>query len=61
MSTKHKFPIPENDGASDHLENSSIPSISLQNQEGNFLRLDRSDTFRMILYLFPRQDYPQMS
>ena len=28
MSANHKFPIPENDGASKHLEKSSIPSIS---------------------------------
>ena len=60
MSATHKFPIPENDGASDHLKNSRIPSISLPNQEGNFLRLDRSDTFRMILYCFPMTGRPDM-
>ena len=60
MSANHKFPIPENDGASDHLEKSSITSISLLNQEGNFLRLDRSDTFRMILYFFPMTGRPDM-
>ncbi len=60
MSVKHKFHILENDGASDHLENSSIPSISLPNQDGNFLRLDRSDTFRMILYFFPMTGRPDM-
>ncbi len=37
MSTNEKFPIPENDGAANHLEKSSIPSISLPNQEGNLL------------------------
>ncbi len=60
MSANHKFPIPENDGASKHLEKSSIPSISLPNQEGNFLRLDRADTFRMILYFFPMTGRPDM-
>ena len=60
MSTNHKFPTPENDGAANHLKNSSIPSISLPNQEGNFLRLDRSDTFRMILYFFPMTGRPDM-
>ena len=50
MSTNQKFPIPENDGAANHLEKSSIPSISLPNQEGNLLRLDRSDTFRTVSY-----------
>ena len=60
MSANHKFPIPENDGASKHLEKSSIPSISLPNQEGNYLRLDRIDTFRMILYFFPMTGRPDM-
>jgi len=60
MSTNEKFPIPENDGAANHLEKSSIPSISLPNQEGNLLRLDRSDTFRMILYFFPMTGRPDM-
>ena len=60
MSTNQKFPIPENDGAAKHLEKSSIPSISLPNQEGNLLRLDRSDTFRMILYFFPMTGRPDM-
>ena len=58
MSANQKFPIPENDGAANHLEKSSIPSISLPNQEGNLLRLDRSDTFRMILYFFPMTGRP---
>ena len=60
MSTNQKFPIPENDGAANHLEKSSIPSISLPNQEGNLLRLDRSDTFRMIVYFFPMTGRPDL-
>ena len=60
MSANQKFPIPENDGGANHLEKSSIPSISLPNQEGNFLRLDRADTFRMILYFFPMTGRPDM-
>ncbi len=60
MSANQKFLTPENDGAANHLEKSSIPSISLANQEGNLLRLDRSDTFRMILYFFPMTGRPDM-
>ena len=60
MNANHKFPIPEDDGAANHLQNSGIPSISLPNQEGNFLRLDRLDTFRMILYFFPMTGRPDM-
>ena len=53
MSVSQKFPIPVDDDAANHLKNLNIPSISLPNQEGNYLRLDRSDTFRMIIYFFP--------
>ena len=60
MSSNQKFPIPEDDGASDHLLNLKIPSISLPNQEGNYLHLDRSDTFRMVLYIFPMTGRPDM-
>ena len=48
----------DNDGIIQHLENNVIPSISLPNQEGNLLRLDRSDTFRMVLYFFPMTGRP---
>ncbi len=60
MTDNQKFPIPVDDGASSHLQNIQIPSISLQNQEGNLLRLDRTDTFRMIFYFFPMTGRPDM-
>ena len=41
-----------------HLKNKSFPNISLPNQEGNFLRLNRFDTFRMVLYFFPMTGRP---
>ena len=58
MSNYTKLSIPEDDGAAKHLKNLEIPNISLLNQEGNFLRLDRSDTFRMVLYFFPMTGRP---
>ena len=58
MSDNYIFTIPEDDGASHHLNNISIPNIALPNQEGNLLRLDRSDTFRMVLYFFPMTGRP---
>ena len=60
MSVSQKFPIPVDDGTANHLKNLNIPSISLPNQEGNYLRLDRSDTFRMIIYFFPMTGRPDM-
>jgi len=60
MIVSQKFPIPVDDDAANHLKNLNIPSISLPNQEGNHLRLDRSDTFRMIIYFFPLTGRPDM-
>ena len=58
MADSEKLLIPEDDGAADHLKNNTIPNISLPNQEGNPLQLNRTDTFRMILYFFPMTGRP---
>ena len=58
MTDYQKLLIPEDDGAADHLKNNTIPNISLPNQEGNLLQLNRTDTFRMILYFFPMTGRP---
>ena len=52
------LPIPEDDGGCKHLINSNLPEISLPNQDGNDLRLNRIDTFRKILYFFPMTGRP---
>ncbi len=44
------LPKPVDDGACNHLMNKKIPNISLPNQDGNLLKLNRSDTFRLIIY-----------
>ena len=52
------LPIPENDGACDHLYNMEIPDISLPNQDGNLLKLNRTDTFRLVIYCYPMTGHP---
>ena len=52
------LPIPEDDDACSHLNNFTIPSISLPNQNGNLLRLNRLDTFRIVLYCYPMTGRP---
>ena len=55
------LPVPDDDGACNHLTNFTIPPISLPNQDGNLLRLNRLDTFRIVLYCYPmtgRSDRP---
>ncbi|MDC0057974.1 peroxiredoxin [Pelagibacteraceae bacterium] len=60
MNANKKFPIPEDDSSINHLKNLNLPNIALLNQEGNYLQLDRSDTFRIVLYFFPMTGRPDM-
>ena len=53
-----ELPIPADDGACNHLNNFKIPSLSLPNQEGNMLKLNRLDTFRIVLYCYPLTGSP---
>ena len=52
------LPIPEDDGACNHLTNFIIPPISLSNQDGILLKLNRLDTFRIVLYCYPMTGRP---
>ena len=47
------IPIPKDDGACKHLLNKTLSKISLDNQSGNSLQLNRKDTFRIVLFCFP--------
>ena len=49
---------PEQDGACDHLLNLTIPNISLPTQDGNLLRLNRTDTFRLVIFCYPMTGHP---
>ena len=48
------LPIPENDGKCEHLLHAIIPPISLPNQDGNLLKLNRADTFRLAMFIVTR-------
>ena len=53
------LPIPKQDGACDHLLNTKISDISLPTQDGNFLQLNRTDTFRLVIYCYPMTGHPK--
>ena len=53
--------VPKNEGGCNHLNNFTIPPISLPNQDGNLLRLNRLDTFRVVLYCYPMTGRPDRS
>ena len=44
--------ITENDNTYEHFQGKLLPDISLPNQQGNLLRLKRSDTFRLVIYFY---------
>ena len=51
-------PIPDENIECTHLLNINLPSISLPNQDGNLLKLNRDDTFRMIIYFYSMTGHP---
>lgn len=51
----------KNDNTCDNLLNSILPSISLPNQDNNLLKLNRSDTFRLVLFFYPMTGHPNRS
>ena len=58
MSDNSNTCISENDSDMNTLKNKNFPNISLPNQDGNLLNLNRLDTFRMVLYFYPMTGRP---
>ena len=54
-------PIPLDDNSFQNLSGKLLPAISLPNQDGNFLKLNRSDTFRLVIYFFSLTGTPYNS
>mgnify|MGYP001259634754 FL=1 len=52
-------PIPDSRAINDKLLNITIPSISLPNQTGNLLKLNRDDTFRLVFYFYSMTGHPK--
>lgn len=55
-TNSHKL---ESDRACDHLLNSIIPDILLPTQDGNLLKLSRSDTFRLVIFCYSMTGHPK--
>ena len=53
------LPIPKDDGKCRHLFDLIIPNIHLRNQDNNYLRLRRTDSFRIVLYCYPMTGNPK--
>ena len=59
LNLPKNLPIPQDDGKCKHLLNLKLPNIALPNQDGNLLKLNRSDTFRLIIYCYPMTGNPE--
>ncbi len=44
--------LPDGNRECQHLLNKHLPLVSLPNQEGNLLQLNREDTFRKVIYFY---------
>ena len=51
---------PKQKGACDHLLNLSIPDISLPTQDDNLLKLNRTDTFRLVIFCYSMTGNPDL-
>ncbi len=52
-------PILDYDNFKNHLEGKLLPQISLTNQDGNLLKLNRTDTFRLVIYFYSLTGHPE--
>jgi peroxiredoxin len=51
------LPVPEDDGAADHLLNAAVPALALTATTGETVRLDQLDG-RTVLFCYPRTGRP---
>ena len=51
--------VSESKHSCDHLLGKSLPHIFLSNQDGNLLKLNRFDTFRLVIYFYSLTGHPK--
>ena len=52
------LPVPEDDGAADHLPGTAMPAIVLRDTRGTRVELDRLGPGRTVIYLYPLSGRP---
>lgn len=52
------LPVPEDDGAADHLAGMALPELALPATDGRQARLDRAGAPRAVVYAYPRTGRP---
>ncbi|HEY0361485.1 MAG TPA: peroxiredoxin, partial [Solirubrobacteraceae bacterium] len=57
-SLPDNLPVPEDDGAADHLPGSEVPAVALPSTLGGELDLARAARERLVVYVYPRTGVP---
>lgn len=58
MNIPTDLPIPEDDGAADHLPGTAMPHIELRSTSGRTVALDQLGPGRTVVYIYPRSGVP---
>lgn len=53
-----ELPVPEDDGASDHLEGMRVPALALPSTQGGEANLEELAQARLVAYVYPRTGVP---
>ena len=54
------LPVPDDDGAADHLPGRTAPSLTLPSTSGEAIMLDKLGRGRTVLYLYPLTGRPDV-
>jgi peroxiredoxin len=54
MSLPRDLPVPEDDGAADHLPRTPMPHVELRSTGGELVALDQLGPGRTVIYVYPR-------
>ena len=58
LALPDNLPVPEDDGAADHLPGMSMPALSLRTSDGQIIDLATPNPGRTIIYLYPLTGRP---
>jgi peroxiredoxin len=58
MSLPADLPVPEDDGAAEHLSGMAMPHLELRSTGGRVVALDRLGSGRTVLYIYPMTGQP---
>lgn len=57
-SLPESLPVPEDDGAADHLPGSEVPPVALPSTQGGEVDLAQAARERLVVYVYPRTGVP---